>query len=846
MISDAFNLLLKYGSPAVLAELLDESSFDELVEIDYRKNTCVNLYHTEDKYHVAVLASTYVDLYHYCVEYMVHPEDKQIYKELMDPETIGERLRNSERPGLLFAEFRYKLIGGDWCWVRQVVIGGETFGLDEGIVHFYVFDIQNKKNREFGGGVQKLKKASRHNLTALYGTADFFEKARSFVGGADGDWCFVVIDIEHFNLYNDWYGRDKGDILLGEIGHLLAGVESKSKGLAGYLGQDDFVIVMPYDLDEIRAVYYGIHRLVVEKGNTVGFLPAFGVCPIDGTSAVMDVYDKAALAMKHAKGDYHNRVVLFHPKMYEETDHEYKVLYEFQNALHNGRISFYLQPQCRASSGKIVGAESLARWFTPDGGTVDPDDFVPILEKYGFISDLDKVIWDGVFRWIRHWLDEGHNPPPISVNVSQIDILTMDVAKHFEGLLERYSVPPEYVKVEITESSYAESNEIVRDLTQRLQDMGLLVLMDDFGSGYSSLNMLNTIKMDIIKLDARFLNLGEKGEHSGTRIIESVINMAKNLSLPIIVEGVETRKQLEFLTGLGCRYMQGYYFYHPMQVSDFEDLIRNESILDLRGFLAKPNEQFRIREFLDENVYTDSMLNSVIGPVAIYRQDGKRVDIVRFNEQFYEATNVPDFMSRIDDIQRFIPHYEHETFYAMLDEACDDRLNGSTKMIHFKKPDGGYVYFLMHMYCIGEEEGERKFYGSVRDITKLSLLETDIRILSRSADETVILLYKSQSGLRPHVVLNGLEKKIGLDKDQMQAELNSNSFFDRVDPGDRSALLDYISKTKPEDQHVTMSYRVRGADGGLLNTVIEVEHVDDDDSQVDAILRFREVDKGSK
>ena len=839
MDGSTFDLILKNSDPQTIRDILDSSPFDEQVEIDYLNNYCRNIYHTPDKYHVPVMASTYLDLYRYSVNQMIHPEDKPAYTGLMDPDRIAKRLDESECPGLIWADFRYKLADGGWRWVRQIVIGGKPFGMADGVIRFYVFDIQNAKDRELGvTGTKRPAKQTRHPLTGLLPVSDFFETVKRFRKGAGEEWCLIAIDLEHFKLYNDWYGRDIGDLLLGEIGALLAEIEKLTGGVAGYLGQDDFALVAPYDIDKIKSFYNDIHDLVVTRGNSVGFLPAFGVCPLDKTSAIMDLYDQAAQAMKFAKGDYHNRIVLFHPKMYEETEHEYKILYDFQNALHSGEITFFLQPQCRSSSGCIVGAESLARWITKDGRMISPGEFVPILEKYGFISDLDEYIWDHVCAWVRRMIDEGRTVPPISVNVSQIDILTLDVPKHFEKLTKKYSLPPDYIKIEITESSFAESTEIVKDTAQRLQKLGFLVLMDDFGSGYSSLNMLGSIKVDIIKLDAQFLNLDSKDGKNSIRIIESVINMAKNMKLPIIVEGVETANQLEFLTGLGCRYIQGYHFYRPMPILDFEKLISDESIIDSRGFIAKSNEQFRIREFLDQNIYNDSMLNSVIGPAAIYAQTDDCVDIIRYNEQFYEMVGIPEFADRLHNIGQFVPEHELPDFYAMFDSAVDDTLNGATKMVHFKKPNGNIAYFLMHIYYIGEESGSKKFYGSVRDVTTITRLDTETRLLSKYNGECVIFLFKSSTGNHPRVVLNGLENELGLDRETIQSELNDNSFFNRVDPDDRRKLIEFIETTRPEDQNITMPYRIKNANGVLLDIEITVIHIDDD-NDVDFMLTLK-------
>ena len=322
--------------------------------------------------------------------------------------------------------------------------------------------------------------------------------------------------------------------------------------------------------------------------------------------STLDLLDRSFLAAQVAKSGYRNRVRIFEKSMYLRTDEEYHVITKFFQALSQHEVVFYLQPQCRASSGKIVGAEALARWIKPDGTVIPPDEFIPILEKRGLISDLDMYIWEEVCRWQRGWIDSGHTPLPVSINVSVADILHTDLPKYFENLTDRYSLERGLIKIEITESSYISNATLVRDTVHSLREKGFTVLMDDFGSGYSTLNMLKNLNIDIIKLDAQFLRMDESNEEKSIRILESVTNMTKTIGVPIIAEGVETEKQKDFLLDLGCRYIQGYYFYKPMPAADYERLITNPELIDTSGIRFKSNQQFRLRELLDNNIYSDT------------------------------------------------------------------------------------------------------------------------------------------------------------------------------------------------------------------------------------------------
>ncbi len=429
-----------------------------------------------------------------------------------------------------------------------------------------------------GGGTEN----ARNELTGLHREAVFYVLGKKLLREHPKGWCVIAMDLEHFKLFNEWYGREAGDRLLAAIGERLAGAETRNGGIACYLGQDDFALLVPYDREKIRRLFDSIHELVVRQGTSMGFMPAFGICMADGDASVEELYDRALQASQHAKEDYHRRIRVFEEAMYKKTEQDYRILSDFQLALKNHELYIQLQPQCELASGKIVGAESLVRWCRADGAVIQPTEFVPVLEQYGFVSDLDQFVWEEVCVWQRKWIDGGHTPLPVSVNVSQIDILTIDVPEYFENLVKKYGLPPDVIKIEITESAYV-GDSAVTDTVRRLREKGFLVLMDDFGSGYSSLNMLRSLNVDIIKLDAQFLRMNND-DRKGVHILQSIVGMAKSLEAPIIVEGVETEEETEFIKSLGCRYVQGYHFYRPMAVPDFEKLIGNEGNIDTGGF----------------------------------------------------------------------------------------------------------------------------------------------------------------------------------------------------------------------------------------------------------------------
>lgn len=246
---------------------------------------------------------------------------------------------------------------------------------------------------------------------------------------------------------------------------------------------------------------------------------------------------------------------------------------DINQAFDNNEFCFYLQPKCNAETGAIVGAEALVRWNHPEYGLVSPGEFIPLLERESMVTRFDLFIWRSVCEMLSRWDGEGRNLVPVSVNVSMTDIEAIDVARVLGDLLDRFSIDARLLQVEITESAMAKNLSMVKDTIRKLHARGIVVLMDDFGSAYSSLNMLKDINVDMIKLDTKFIELSKENAGKGVKIIQSMIVMAKKLHLMIIAEGAQTKEQVDRLKAIGCEYIQGYYFYPPLPVKQMETLL---------------------------------------------------------------------------------------------------------------------------------------------------------------------------------------------------------------------------------------------------------------------------------
>jgi PAS domain-containing protein len=405
--------------------------------------------------------------------------------------------------------------------------------------------------------------------------------------------------------------------------------------------------------------------------------------------------------------------------------------------------------------------------------------------------------------------------------------------------VEKYHLPHKALKVEITESACADDPEKVQQVVQELRKHGFMVLMDDFGSGYSSLNMLFELNIDVLKMDAHFLHMDEETIEKGIHILESIVYMAKSMRLPIIVEGVENQGQKEYLQSLGCQYIQGFYFYKPLQIPVFEDLIANPFNVDEKGFVFIANEEFRVREFLNDAVYSDAMLNNILGPAAIYSWHEDEVDIIRFNQNFQAVVDVPDFTERLESIQRFMPPADRKVLYSTLEKARLDKMNGGSAVMTFGRADGNFSRFWIHFYYLDEVDGRMRFYGSARDVTELTNLNKHMDLLSHFLSECVIFLIYNHGLYSYQVAAQGLEQEMQMSREQLEKELNTGRFIRRIARKDRRIVMRMGVNSIEKQESFTIDFSMIMNDGSKKGFFLKADPVVDPTSDVKCILSVR-------
>lgn len=417
--------------------------------------------------------------------------------------------------------------------------------------------------------------------TPLIDDTAFVEKLEKFRKLPQAsDYCVAALDIEHFKLFNEWYGWDAGDALLVGLAERIDAYERDHDVCASYFGNDDFLFLLPYNEQKLYELRNRIQKFIATSCGSETFRLRVGVCLLAGNAGASahDLVNYAQIAEVMQRGNS-RRISYFDHSELSAAKHRTQIIGNLEQALVDREFSFYLQPQCNSKNRAIVGAELLARWVRPDGSLVSPADFIPVMEETGLIVELDCYLWEQACALLAEWKNAGKNLVPISVNVSMADIEAIDVAQHLSYLIDDFELDPSYLHVEITETMAAQNPEEVSALTTQLRSRGFSIYMDDFGSGYSSLNMLKDTNVDVIKLDMKLIDLNSNNYEKGLRIVESVVSMARQLNLHVVAEGVETFEQVRMLQSLDCLYVQGYKFYKPMPREHMEALLEQPGVI---------------------------------------------------------------------------------------------------------------------------------------------------------------------------------------------------------------------------------------------------------------------------
>ena len=427
--------------------------------------------------------------------------------------------------------------------------------------------------------LQERYAATHDFLTGLYNREYFYKQAeRCLRLHPDERYLMICSDIRNFKMINDIFGREAADRLLIDMAQAMR-TQAIGGEVYGRLVNDRFAMMMrKRDYREMKLIDKSTEVMKIANDVSYPLKVYLGVYEIDDPSMPISMMcDRALLALGTIKGDYQKQVAYYDEKLRYNVLQEQELAAGLDRAIREGEIELYIQPQITVD-GRCLGGEGLVRWNHPTKGLLLPAAFIESFERNGMIVKLDLHVWELACKQLREWKDKGFPDRYLSVNISPKDFFFVDIYKEFTTLVGRYGISPKNLKLEITETAIITDLPKQLALIKKLREAGFGVAMDDFGSGYSSLNMLKDIRVDTLKIDMEFLRQSESEERSRT-ILKTVVALSKELGMPVITEGVETKDHVDFLTQIGCDIFQGFFFARPMKAADYEKkYLTNDSV----------------------------------------------------------------------------------------------------------------------------------------------------------------------------------------------------------------------------------------------------------------------------
>ncbi len=416
-------------------------------------------------------------------------------------------------------------------------------------------------------------------VTGVYTKEAFFKKVESILAeNSEDEYDIVAIDMEGFKLVNDAYGMAEGNHLLVYMGDRLQKMSKKLEGFVARFSGDIFLMLSKrqdgYIQNMINESIESMREYPLEVKPTL----KFGIYEIEDTKVpVNSMCDRAILAVNQIKGKYNINYKYYEDSIRKKLLQDYKILGEMKNAIKEEQFEIYFQPKYDLRNEKIAGAEALIRWNHPDLGFLFPVDFIPLFEKNGFINELDKYVWKETAKTVREWKEEGVIDIPVSVNVSRKDIAKDGLVDDLKKIVSENNLTTKDLHLEITETAYTDNSQQLIEVVSNLKKEGFIIEMDDFGSGYSSLNMLADLPLDVLKVDMRFLQSDNKKKEVW-HIMKFIMGLAKELNLLVTTEGVDKVEHIELLKSLDCNYAQGYFYAKPMPREQFEQLFKKNIV----------------------------------------------------------------------------------------------------------------------------------------------------------------------------------------------------------------------------------------------------------------------------
>lgn len=568
----------------------------------------------------------------------------------------------------------------------------------------------------------------RDRLTGIFSRDYFDQTAREFIDeNKDVEFAVLEIDINRLTVINELYGVQEGDNTLKYMATTLEEIfQEVPFALYARIQADLFAVFCPWNKEKVEGYISEIESAFSKYSQmlNIDILISFGVYICDDRKLdVQLMRDRAKLALKTIKGNYIVHMAYYDDKMHDAMIREQDVVQNMTHALENREFVVYFQPKHSLDDGRLVGAEALVRWKSESKGMISPGVFIPIFEDNGFIMKLDRYVWEEACRFIRKRLDLGEDVKPISVNVSRINLYNPELVMILKNLIEKYEIPYDLLELEFTESAYTDNPQLMLQTMAALQELGFKVEMDDFGSGYSSLNMLKDVPVDVLKIDLNFMSKTNNSEKA-LIILSSIVRMAKWLGINSIVEGVETEEQIEYLKGIGCTTVQGYYYAKPMPEDEYiaysEDNAKKCSELEIEKSerVIMPVEPNDIWMMIQKTRNDDFPIFDAYG---LYEYSKEGIEAIRLSDSYYElfkTTREFEFANPTVSNDR-IHEDDWDILVGMFENAATGE-NYGEGVFRRILDDGTVLYIYAKCRLLGtNESGDSKLvYLGVNDITR--------------------------------------------------------------------------------------------------------------------------------
>ncbi len=616
-----------------------------------------------------------------------------------------------------------------------------------------------------------LPPSKTDSLTGLMQRSSFSKAADERIANKDPNYYVIeCFDVDHFKVLNDQYGLAIGDRILQRLADIIMQHMRQCGGLACRMFADNFAVMVPqHHLDILTAMRAALETAAKGESYASRIHISCGCCVVDNKElSASTILDRAILAKSTVKGRYDVHVAYYDEAMREKLLEEQWILGEMEQALENRQFAVWLQPQYDLSGGQLIGAEALVRWNHPERGLISPSKFIGLFERNGFIYRLDMFIWEEACRCLRQWMDDGIEPLPISVNVSRYDLFHQGFLDSITGIVEKYNIPKNLFRVEITESAFVKSANHMIDVVSRLQRYGLMVEIDDFGSGYSSFNTLKDVSADVLKIDMRFLSDCDNSPRSGN-ILESIVRMAKWLGMRVIAEGVEKQEQADYLRSIGCPYVQGFLYGTPMPIAEYENVMgtmeKGYDTTSVQSTTGMSPDAFWNPASLETLVF-----NRYAGGACVFELCGNSLEMLRVNEKFMATFRLnmsehavlgktdlfPFPVADKNEVRHLLRTAIHSGNPEMLEAVCDLTAHGgSVENIRFT------------VRMIAHTEDRYLFYQYVENITAQRQAENEMQ---ETANQLQFLNRAAASLLQSVHPKDAVESLLEMFRDYFEAE----------------------------------------------------------------------------